>query len=69
MGIHPMGSATLKTLGIVLLLVGSARAAEISGVPTITDAYTVVIAGISIRFVGIDAPESDQISLDKAVST
>ena len=50
---------------VVLLAIGSALAAEISGMPTITDADTVVIDGKSIRLLGIDAPESDQICLDK----
>lgn len=60
-----MGYTTLKTLAVALLFLGSSHAAEISGVPTITDADTVVINGASIRLLGIDAPESDQICLDK----
>jgi endonuclease YncB( thermonuclease family) len=65
-----MGGGTLKTLGFVAVLIaaltsGSAHTAEISGVPTITDADTVVIDDMSIRLLGIDAPESDQICLDK----
>ena len=50
---------------VVLLGMGSTHAAEISGVPTIVDADTVVIDGMSVRLLGIDAPESDQICLDK----
>jgi endonuclease YncB( thermonuclease family) len=50
----------LGTLLLTLLVLGSAHAAEISGVPTITDADTVVIGGKLIRLLGIDSPESDQ---------
>jgi endonuclease YncB( thermonuclease family) len=44
---------------------GSALAAEVSGIPTITDGDTIVIAGKPIRLEGIDAPETYQIGLDK----
>jgi len=61
-----MGRARLAAIGIACALaLAPGHAAEISGVPTITDADTAVIDGISIRLLGIDAPESDQICLDK----
>jgi len=61
-----LGCTTLKRLSILAALIaGAAHAAEISGIPTITDADTVVIGGNPIRLLGIDAPESDQICLDK----
>lgn len=57
-------SITLVLLTVFLSL-GSVQADEISGIPTITDADTVVIGGTSVRLSGIDAPESDQICLDR----
>jgi endonuclease YncB( thermonuclease family) len=50
---------------VSVFVVVVAHAADISGVPTITDGDTVLIAGQSIRLDGIDAPESDQVCLDK----
>ena len=47
-----------------LLLAGPLSAAEVSGVPRIVDADTVYVSAQKIRFVGIDAPEMDQICLD-----
>ena len=43
----------------------AARGADLKGIPTVTDADTVVISGSPIRLDGIDAPESDQTCLDK----
>jgi endonuclease YncB( thermonuclease family) len=48
-----------------IFVFGAARGADLKGIPAITDADTVVISGTSIRLDGIDAPESDQICLDK----
>jgi endonuclease YncB( thermonuclease family) len=62
----------MKWLGLAIILtlgLGSVHAADISGIPEITDGDTVVIAGKSIRFDGVDAPESDQICLDKSGAT
>jgi endonuclease YncB( thermonuclease family) len=50
---------------IAILSVGSAHAAEISGIPEIADGDTVVISGIRLRLLDMDAPESDQFCLDK----
>src|SRR5580700_5968827 len=65
-----MARTIFEAFGVVAVLIalalGPTHAAEISGVPTITDADTVVIEGKSIRLLGIDAPESDQICLDKS---
>jgi endonuclease YncB( thermonuclease family) len=50
---------------ICILTFASARAAEISGIPTITDGDTVVISGTKLRLLDMDAPESDQFCLNK----
>jgi endonuclease YncB( thermonuclease family) len=48
-------------LVILLILVSSVIADEISGVPSITDGDTVKILNKRVRFHGIDAPEKKQI--------
>lgn len=50
---------------IAVLGFGSAHAAEISGVPEITDGDTVVIGTTTLRLLDMDAPESDQFCLNK----
>jgi endonuclease YncB( thermonuclease family) len=47
-----------------LLLAGPLSAAEVTGVPRIVDADTVYVSTQKVRFIGIDAPETDQICLD-----
>src|SRR5471030_390913 len=49
----------------MILTLASARAAEISGIPEITDGDTVVISGTKLRLLDMDAPESDQFCLNK----
>jgi endonuclease YncB( thermonuclease family) len=54
--------------GLLLLafaFIGSAQAADISGVPRIVDGDTLVVGDIKIRLEGFDAPETDQICLDR----
>jgi endonuclease YncB( thermonuclease family) len=58
----------MKTVLVFLLAIFSfdvAHGADLKGIPTVTDADTVVISGSTIRLDGIDAPESDQVCLDK----
>jgi endonuclease YncB( thermonuclease family) len=43
----------------------TAHAANISGVPVITDGDTVIIGGETIRLLDMDAPETDQFCLDQ----
>jgi endonuclease YncB( thermonuclease family) len=54
---------------LILLLAfafgGVAQAADISGVPRVVDGDTLVVGDIKIRLEGIDAPEIDQICLDR----
>ncbi len=48
---------------IPLLLLSTAAAqvpATVSGIPTVTDGDTLVIRGVKVRLLGIDAPESSQ---------
>jgi endonuclease YncB( thermonuclease family) len=47
------------------LSICSANAAEIGGVPHIVDGDTITIAHVKIRLDGIDAPETDQVCLDR----
>jgi endonuclease YncB( thermonuclease family) len=47
------------------LSICSANAAEIVGVPHIVDGDTITIADVKIRLDGIDAPETDQVCLDR----
>jgi endonuclease YncB( thermonuclease family) len=63
-----MGTVEMKSicLSIILILtLAAARAAEISGLPEITDGDTVVISGTKLRLLDMDAPESDQFCLNK----
>jgi endonuclease YncB( thermonuclease family) len=50
---------------IAILSFGSARAAEISGIPEIADGDAVVISGTKLRLLDMGAPELDQFCLDK----
>jgi endonuclease YncB( thermonuclease family) len=47
------------------LSICSANAAEIAGVPRVVDGDTITIADVKIRLDGIDAPETDQVCLDR----
>lgn len=49
----------------IVLFSASAHSADISGIPTITDGDGVILAGKKLRLLNVDAPESDQICLDK----
>jgi endonuclease YncB( thermonuclease family) len=75
--IQPVSSSVKEPLTISLpfltvsaaLLAGfflssSSFAAEISGIPRVVDGDTVQIGSTKVRFVGIDAPETDQVCLD-----
>lgn len=58
----------MKSIGLAVIALfsfGSAQAADISGIPEITDGDTVVIAGTKLRLLDMDAPESDQFCLDQ----
>jgi endonuclease YncB( thermonuclease family) len=46
---------------LVFALVGSAQAADVSGILRIVDGDTLAIGDIKIRLEGIDAPETDQV--------
>jgi endonuclease YncB( thermonuclease family) len=48
-----------------LALVTPAFAADLTGIPRIVDGDTVEIASTKIRLLGIDAPETDQLCLDR----
>jgi len=50
---------------IWILTLASARGAEVSGIPEITDGDTVIISGAKPRLLDMDAPESDQFCLNK----
>jgi endonuclease YncB( thermonuclease family) len=50
---------------IAILSFGSARAAEISGIPEFANGETVVISETKVRLLDMDAPESDQFCLHK----
>jgi len=57
----------MRLISSILFLISttaSTLCAEISGIPTITDGDTVVIAGQKIRLLDMDAPETDQFCLD-----
>jgi endonuclease YncB( thermonuclease family) len=47
------------------LSICTANAAEIAGVPHVVDGDTITIADVKIRLDGIDAPETDQVCLDR----
>ena len=48
-----------------MLFCGFARSAELSGIARILDGDTLAIGDMKIRLEGIDAPEADQVCLDK----
>ncbi|SEC00811.1 Endonuclease YncB, thermonuclease family [Bradyrhizobium erythrophlei] len=56
---------TVLVFLFAIIFLGPVRGADLKGIPTVTDADTVVISGSTIRLDGIDAPESDQVCLDK----
>ena len=56
---------SISSSAILILFLASAQAAEISGIPDITDGDTVVISGTKLRLLDMDAPESDQFCLNK----
>lgn len=56
----------LIVAGIFLSALVSAHAADLNSNPRILDGDTVQIGDVKIRLNGIDAPETDQICLDKA---
>ena len=49
---------------LLILLTKPVFAAELIGVPTITDGDTVIINGTKIMLLDMDAPETDQFCLD-----
>jgi endonuclease YncB( thermonuclease family) len=58
-------ASKLSCSAIAVWLLGTpALAAEVTGLSRIVDGDTVEIAQTKIRFVGIDAPETDQLCLD-----
>jgi endonuclease YncB( thermonuclease family) len=48
-----------------LVVLNTTHAADISGVPRVVDGDTLVIGEVKIRLEGIDAPETDQVCLDR----
>jgi len=56
--------ATLVAILILLLFPHAARADDLSGIATITDGDTVIVAGRKLRLLATDAPETDQFCLD-----
>jgi endonuclease YncB( thermonuclease family) len=56
----PIGAAMLLLVGAI-----AASASELTGVPRIVDGDTVAIDSTKIRLEGIDAPETDQLCLDR----
>jgi endonuclease YncB( thermonuclease family) len=50
---------------VIAALQGVALAEEIQGIPRIVDGDTVQIGAVKIRLQGIDAPETDQLCLDR----
>jgi endonuclease YncB( thermonuclease family) len=50
---------------VFALSISTANAAEIAGVPHVVDGDTITIADVKIRLDGIDAPETDQVCLDR----
>src|SRR5262249_57206946 len=57
---------TLVAVVVVAMLVGlTARAGNLAGVPRVVDGDTLSIGAMTLRLEGIDAPETDQVCLDK----
>ena len=54
-----------RSLAVRWRLLGSHRPVIVNGTATIIDADTIVIGSERIRFQGVDAPETDQICLDR----
>jgi len=52
-------------LVILVLSMRTGVAAEIIGVPHVLDGDTITVANVKIRLDGIDAPETDQVCLDR----
>ena len=60
-----MASYVLRIAVVTAALQGGALAEEIRGIPRIVDGDTVQIGATKIRLQGIDAPETDQLCLDR----
>ena len=57
---------TLVAVVVVAMLVGlTARAGNLAGVPRVVDGDTLSIGAMTLRLEGVDAPETDQVCLDK----
>lgn len=55
---------TLQILAVALVIATGAAAKELSGPAAVLDGDTIRIAETQIRFIGIDAPETDQTCID-----
>jgi endonuclease YncB( thermonuclease family) len=55
----------LQTIPVLAVLQSVALAEEIQGIPRIVDGDTVQIGTVKIRLEGVDAPETDQLCLDR----
>jgi endonuclease YncB( thermonuclease family) len=55
----------LRIAAVTAILQGVALAEEIQGIPRIVDGDTVQIGTVKIRLQGVDAPETDQLCLDR----
>jgi endonuclease YncB( thermonuclease family) len=51
---------------IALIVCSSPQAAELIGLPKVVDGDTLILGATKIRLEGIDAPETDQICLDRS---
>jgi endonuclease YncB( thermonuclease family) len=57
---------TAIVIGLLFgMICSGALAAELTGIPRISDGDTITIASTKIRLEGIDAPETDQLCLDE----
>jgi endonuclease YncB( thermonuclease family) len=54
-----------RALLLAFAIAGSAQSAGISGIPRVVDGDTIAIGDFKIRLEGIDAPETDQVCLDR----
>jgi endonuclease YncB( thermonuclease family) len=54
----------IRLLVALMLMSGTARAADLAGIPGIVDGDTLTIGTTKIRLEGIDAPETDQFCLN-----
>jgi endonuclease YncB( thermonuclease family) len=60
-----MATHVLRIAAVTAALQGVALAEEIRGIPRIVDGDTVQIGAVKIRLQGVDAPETDQLCLDR----